>query len=94
MASSHITPLIDLLFKIYESQEFLREAIQTTLVKILKNTTKSVKVFDYMVEKLLVGADGKIDEGSLGSAFKSSSILSLFLVMRKVYRENYKNDSK
>lgn len=94
MTSSNLTPLIDLLFKIYDSQEFLREAIQTTFVKILKNTTKSVKVFDYMVEKLLVGSDAKIDEGSLGSVFKTSSRLSLYLIMRKTYREHYKNESK
>lgn len=85
----NLTTLIDILLKIHDSQEFLREAIQTTLVKILKNTTKSVKVFDYIVKKLLVGSESdstKVDEGSL---FKSSSSLSLYLTLRKVYREKF-----
>jgi len=89
-----VTTLVDILFKIHISQEFLREAIQTTLVKILKNTTKSVKVFDYIVKKLLVGdlsENAKVDEGSL---FKTSSSISLFLIIRKIYREKFQGESK
>lgn len=89
-----MTTLVDILFKIHISQEFLREAIQTTLVKILKNTTKSVKVFDYIVKKLLVGdlsENAKVDEGFL---FKTSSSISLFLIIRKIYREKFQGESK
>jgi UDP-glucose 6-dehydrogenase len=81
--------LVDGLLKIHEAQEHLREAIQTTLVKILKNTTKSVKVFDYIVKKLLVGSEPdstKVDEAS---CFKSSSRLSLYLIFRKIYRQKF-----
>jgi len=53
--------LIDVLVEVYHRQEFLREAIQVIVVKVLRTLAKGVKVFDYVVEKLLLAK--KPEEG-------------------------------
>ena len=44
--------LIDVLGDIYHAQEFLREAIQLVVVKIIKSPVGNIKLFDYVLTKL------------------------------------------
>ena len=48
-----------MLAEIYINQEFLREAILVVLGKILRELTKSVKIFDHVVDSFLYGSNDK-----------------------------------
>lgn len=85
--------LLDILIGIYDSQEFLREAIQVIISKILKAQNRSVKIFDYIVQKLL-GSPDKIKNHKDSVIFQSSSSLSLFLTLRDIYSTSFDGQSK
>lgn len=85
--------LLDILIEIYRLQEFLREAIQVIISKVLRAQNGSVKIFDYLVQKLLINSDSK--QGQLESAiFQSSSSLSLYLTLKGLYLEFFDGQSK
>lgn len=77
--------LVDIVTEVYHSQEFLREAIQLLLIKVLQSGQKSVKLFEHICSSL------KISEGKIVT---SSSDLSLFLSLRNIYLLNFNRDSK
>ena len=85
--------LLDMLVEIYRSQEFLREAIQVIISKILRAQNRSVKIFDFLVQKLLVSSDQKPNQIE-SVIFQSSSSLSLFLTLKGLYLEFFDGQSK
>jgi len=78
-----LSDVVEMLVTIYKQQEFLRESIQVIFDKVFRANSGSVKIFDYIVEKLLVEDCG---EGSklMDNVACSSSHLSLFLRLRRV----------
>jgi len=95
-SQKQLMSLIDILVEVYHRQEFLREAIQVIVVKVLRTLVKGVKVFDYVVEKLLLA--NKPTEGKQAqlqdTIFQTSSSLSLFLCLRDAYLECFDGQSQ
>ena len=61
------------------------------LVKLLGQLTKSVKIFDYVVEKVLMASqnEDKKERQPQDKILSSSSELALFLALRDVYLEHF-----
>lgn len=61
------------------------------LVKVLKQLTKSVKIFDHAVKKLLMASqtEDKKEKQLHDKILSSSSELSLFLALRDAYLEHF-----
>ena len=61
------------------------------LVKVLSQLTKSVKIFDHVVEKFLMGDqnEDKKERQLQDKILSSSSELALFLALRDVYLEHF-----
>jgi len=89
--SKQLMTLLDTLIDIYHLQEFLREAIQVIIVKVLKTQIKSVKIFDYLVQKLLFFSTKESQENTI---FLSSSNLSLYLSLKEMYLDAFEGQSK
>jgi len=80
-----MTVLVDILADVYDGQEFLREAIQVIIVKILKSKVASVVLFDEIVTKF------KLTEAK---ALSLSAYLSLFFALRAIYHDKFSGESK
>ena len=77
--------MIDSIQGVYNSQDFLREAIQILIKKILTKNAKSLKLFEYICLKF------KLEEVRILS---TSADLSLFLMMKGIYLKQYPGASQ
>ena len=64
------------------------------LGKILKTLTKSVKIFDHVVDSFLYGSDDNKGKQLQDKILSSSSDLALFLTLREIYLDIYDGQSK
>lgn len=105
--SDNLLTLLEVLYEIYKLHEFLREAIQVALEKILTRISATASSFDYILERFLLyqeAGSGKKESGDkkgkktidekevLSTALLESSSLSMFLMLRQVYARLGKSD--